>query len=244
VLTLWGATHVREVAVRAPHRLEAVLVDGEWVRSCRAMPVWLSELSCPVKEVSAGELCRVGGPDARQVVAVIGPQRQMELDEVMGAPEESRGLLALDGVTDPGNLGALLRSAVFFGISGVLLPEDHSAPMSSTVLKRSAGAAAFCTVVVVRNLRRALSELKEAGFWNYGTVARDGVSLGEEGFAPRTCLVLGGEGTGMRSGVRKMCDVLLSLPGEFESLNVSAFGAVMLYEWHHQKKLDNPISRG
>jgi 23S rRNA (guanosine2251-2'-O)-methyltransferase len=232
------------VAVRAPRRLEAILVDGEWLRSCRLAPAWLAEVACPVKEVSAGELCRVGGPDARQVVAVIRPQQQLELDEVMGDPGECRGLLALDGVTDPGNLGALLRSAVFFGMSGVLLPEDNCARMSSTVMKRSAGAAAFCRVVTVRNLRRALAELKEAGFWNYGTVASGGVSLGQQEFVPRTCLVLGGEGTGMRSGVRKVCDVLLSLPGEFESLNVSAFGAVMLYEWRHQKKLDKPISRG
>jgi 23S rRNA (guanosine2251-2'-O)-methyltransferase len=138
-------------------------------------------------------------------------------------------VLALDSVTDPGNLGAIVRSAVFFGAAGVVLSEHDCAAVNAAVVRRSAGAVFKCRVARVPNLSRALARMKEAGFWVYGTFPAEGRPLPEVRFEAKSVVVLGAEGKGVRPGVRKQCDFPITLAGGFESLNVAAFASVVLY---------------
>ena len=141
-------------------------------------------------------------------------------------------VLALDGVTDPHNLGAVLRSAAAAGVDGVLLPERRSAAVNETVVRASAGTAGRVPVCRVVNLGRALDDLKQAGAWVYGLAAGEGSQsyLGEA-FDRATVLVLGAEGEGLHLKIRERCDGLLHIPmpGGVESLNVSAAAAVALF---------------
>lgn len=141
-------------------------------------------------------------------------------------------LLALDGVTDPHNLGAILRSAAGAGVDGVILPERRSAAVNETVVRASAGTAGRVPVCRVVNLGRSLDDLKEAGAWIYGLAAGEGSrSYLEESFDRATVLVLGAEGEGLHAKIRERCDGLLHIPmpGGIESLNVSAAAAVALF---------------
>ena len=142
-------------------------------------------------------------------------------------------LLALDGVTDPHNLGAILRSAAGAGVQGVILPERRSAAVNETVIRASAGTAGRVPVCRVVNLGRSLDELKEAGAWIYGLAAGEGSrSYLQEPFDRATVLVLGAEGEGLHLKIRERCDGLLHIPmpGGIESLNVSAAAAVALFQ--------------
>jgi len=141
-------------------------------------------------------------------------------------------LLVLDGVTDPHNFGAILRSAAGAGVDAVIFPERRSAQINETVVRASAGTAGRVPLVRVVNLGRALDELKEAGAWIYGLSAGEGsCDYLEESFDRPTALVLGSEGEGLHQKIAERCDGLLRIPmpGRIESLNVSAAAAVMLF---------------
>jgi 23S rRNA (guanosine2251-2'-O)-methyltransferase len=141
-------------------------------------------------------------------------------------------VLALDGITDPHNLGAILRSAAAAAVDGVLLPERRSAAVNETVVRASAGTAGRVPVCRVVNLGRALEELKEAGAWIYGLAAGEGSQdYLKEPFDRATVLIMGAEGEGLHLKIRERCDGLLHIPmpGGIESLNVSAAAAVTLF---------------
>lgn len=144
-------------------------------------------------------------------------------------------VLVLDEITDPQNLGAILRSADQFAVDLVVLPERRSAKLSSTVNKTSAGASAYIPVVVVKNLRRSISELKEAGFWVYGADIK-GTELQNVEFAERSVVVLGAEGKGLGRLILEECDHVVTIPtsGRVDSLNVSVAAGIMLYELRRQ----------
>jgi 23S rRNA (guanosine2251-2'-O)-methyltransferase len=141
-------------------------------------------------------------------------------------------VLALDGITDPHNLGAILRSAAAAAVDGVILPERRSAMVNDTVVRASAGTAGRVPVCRVVNLGRALDDLKEAGAWIYGLAAGEGsTDYLQEPFDRATVLVLGAEGEGLHLKIRERCDGLLHIPmpGGIESLNVSAAAAITLF---------------
>ena len=140
-------------------------------------------------------------------------------------------VLALDGITDPQNLGAILRSAEQFGVDLVLLPARRSAKVNATVEKVSSGASNYISTLTVTNLRRALEELKKSGYWIYGT-DMEGVPLWEADLQGKSVLVMGSEGKGLGELIRRECDSLLRIPtsGKVDSLNVSVAAGVVLYE--------------
>lgn len=157
--------------------------------------------------------------------------------EALAAQVARRGpaalVLALDGVTDPHNLGAILRTAAAAGADGVVLPERRSAAVNETVVRASAGTAGRVPVCRVVNLGRALDDLKEAGAWVYGLAAGPGSQdYLQEPFDRATVLVLGAEGEGLHQKIRERCDGLLHIPmpGGVESLNVSAAAAVATFQ--------------
>ncbi|MBP1625752.1 MAG: rRNA ((2251)-2'-O)-methyltransferase RlmB [Holophagaceae bacterium] len=155
-----------------------------------------------------------------------------ELIEVLKSRGDQALVLALDGVTDPHNFGAILRTAAAAGVDGVVFPERRSAQVNETVVRASAGTAGRVPLVRVVNLGRALDELKEAGAWVYGLAAGPGSrNYLEEAFDRSTVLVMGAEGEGLHQKIQERCDGLLRIPmpGGVESLNVSAAAAVVVF---------------
>ena len=142
-------------------------------------------------------------------------------------------LLILDGILDPRNLGALLRTAEAVGVGGVILPKRRSASLSPLVEKAAAGAVAYVPVCQVENLVRALAAIRETGYWLVGLAPDARQTLYDLDLSGKIALLLGGEEKGLRSLTRQKCDFLVTIPmlGKLESLNVSVAGAVALYEF-------------
>jgi len=141
-------------------------------------------------------------------------------------------VMVLDSIQDPHNFGALCRSAHCFGVDAIIFNKDQSAEVNATVCKTSAGAVEYLTLIRVTNLARSLDELKENGFWCYGTEGSARDTLNSTKFADRTAIVLGSEGSGMRRLVREKCDLMfkIAMVGSFDSLNVAQAGTVIAYE--------------
>ena len=170
------------------------------------------------------------------VLAVVAAIEPIGIDELLALPlstPEPPFFLALDGVEDPRNLGALVRSAGAAGCHGVVVPRHRSAPLSAVAVKASAGALQHVPVAEAVNLARALEHLREAGLWCIGLDAESDASLFEIDLADEpVCVVVGGEGAGLHRLVREACDVLVRIPmaGHVESLNASVAGALALFE--------------
>ena len=165
------------------------------------------------------------------LVIEVEPLEEAWLDEVLTGAAERALLLVLDQVTDPHNLGAILRSAAAFGAIGIVTQDRHSPPESGVVAKAASGALERVPWVRVVNLARALDEIGEAGFWRIGLAGDAGEALKDALGPPRVALALGAEGPGLRLNTREHCDALARLPisDTVESLNVSNAAAVALY---------------
>jgi 23S rRNA (guanosine2251-2'-O)-methyltransferase len=171
------------------------------------------------------------------VVAEVTPYPYADAAELLAAPDPF--IVALDEVTDPQNLGAVIRTAECAGATGVVIPERRSAEVTGAVAKTSAGAVEHLPVARVRNLADFLGEAKAAGCWTYGAAAGARTRYDGPDYTGGVVLVLGAEGRGLRPRVADACDELVSLPllGRIDSLNVSAAGAVLMYAIL-QKRLD------
>jgi 23S rRNA (guanosine2251-2'-O)-methyltransferase len=173
------------------------------------------------------------GATHQGVVAVGAAHSYAELDDVLA---EARLLVVLDGVEDPHNLGAIIRTAHAAGASAVIVPDRRAAGLTETVAKAAAGALEHLPLVRVGNLNQTLEELKKRGFWIYGLDERGGQLYNEMDYAQPTVLVLGGEGHGLHELVKKHCDALVRIPmaGAIASLNVSVAAGVVLFEWRRR----------
>jgi 23S rRNA (guanosine2251-2'-O)-methyltransferase len=175
-------------------------------------------------------LDRLAGTPAHQgVVAMGAPQRYAELDDV--APS-AQLLVVLDGVEDPHNLGAIVRTAHAAGAGGVVIPERRAVGLTDVVAKAAAGALEHLPVVRATNINRTLEQLKERGYWIYGLDERGAEDYDAVDYHAPTVLVFGGEGKGLHEQVRKHCDVLVRIPmeGHIPSLNVSVAAGIVLFE--------------
>jgi 23S rRNA (guanosine2251-2'-O)-methyltransferase len=168
------------------------------------------------------------------VAARVEPYPYSGLGEILASPGPL--VLVLDGVTDPRNLGAVLRAADGAGASGVVIPKDKAVGVTAAAVKASAGASEHVRVARVTNLKRAVDKMKEANVWVYAAEA-GGTDYTELDLAGRTALVLGSEGRGVRRLVREACDGSVSIPmlGAVSSLNVSVAAAVLAYEARRQR---------
>jgi 23S rRNA (guanosine2251-2'-O)-methyltransferase len=196
------------------------------------------EAGVPVAEVPAADFDGLAPASLpHQGVALeAGPVPEVSLESLVPAEGQGAWLVALDGIEDPQNLGAILRVADAAGVAGALLPERRVAPLSPAVGRASAGALEHLPVARVTNLARALHLLKDRGFWIHGAAPDAGADLYETPdrlFDPRLVLVLGAEGRGLRPGVRAAVDTLYRIPmrGQVASLNVATAAAVVLFEW-------------
>lgn len=193
------------------------------------------ESNVTVKRVERFELDKMAGNTNHQgvVAQCLAPEKTISLSELLNSTDAGcRFFLVLDGVTDPHNFGALIRSAVAAGCQGIIVGKDRSCPLTAVVEKTSAGATAHIPVCRVTNLSRALDDLKSAGVWVYGLAGEESRCLYDVDLAGDIALVAGSEGKGLRPIVRKGCDALLSIPmvGAIQSLNVSVATGIALFE--------------
>jgi 23S rRNA (guanosine2251-2'-O)-methyltransferase len=187
----------------------------------------------PVVMAEAPDLGRMVPHDAphQGVVIEVEPLEEVWLGDLLADAPEKAVLLVLDQVTDPHNVGAILRSAAAFGAVGIVTQDRHSPPESGALAKAASGALERVPWARVVNLARALEEMAEAGFWRIGLAGEAATDLKDALGPKRVALVLGAEGPGMRSNTREHCDALARLPisRNVESLNVSNAAAVALY---------------
>ena len=174
------------------------------------------------------------------VIAIAAVREYATVEDILAAAREKGEaplIVVCDELSDPHNLGAVIRTAYCAGAHGVIIPKRRSAGLTAVVAKTSAGAVSHLPVAKVANLTACLKELKEAGVWVYGTAADAKQSLYQADLRGPAAIVIGSEGTGMSRLVRETCDVLLSIPmrGDLNSLNASASAAIMLYEAVRQR---------
>lgn len=176
------------------------------------------------------EMVLLLGPDSvHQGIAIeVEPLEQPFLEEVIRG---DRPLIILDQVTDPHNVGAILRSAAAFDAAAVILPKDHSPAETAVMAKSASGALDIVPLVTVTNLAASLREIQEAGYWVAGLTGNASTSFADAKLGTRTCLVMGAEGKGMRRLTEESCDILVKLPisARMESLNVSNAAAIALF---------------
>jgi 23S rRNA (guanosine2251-2'-O)-methyltransferase len=198
-------------------------------------------ISIPVRFLPRVELDRMAGTGAHQgVVAVTSAKQYTDLDDVLAAKRGQFSLVVvLDGVEDPHNLGAVLRTADAAGADGVVIPERRAAGITGTVAKASAGASEHLPVAKVTNISRTLEDLKSKGLWIAGLDERGPQSYDKVDYKMDCAIVLGAEGKGLHDLVKRKCDFLVSIPmlGKVSSLNVSVAAGVMLYEVARQRRI-------
>ncbi|HET7604530.1 MAG TPA: 23S rRNA (guanosine(2251)-2'-O)-methyltransferase RlmB [Sphingomicrobium sp.] len=224
---LWGR-HAVAAALDNPERK---VVRAWATRETAAFMQFPKDVAVTLAE--APDLGRLVPHDAphQGVVIEVEPLEDAWLDGILGGADERAVLLVLDQVTDPHNVGAILRSAAAFGAVGIVTQDRHAPPESGVVAKAASGALERVPWVRVVNLARALEEIAEAGFWRIGLAGDADMELKEALGPPRIALVLGAEGAGLRPNTREHCDALARLPitDVVESLNVSNAAAVALY---------------
>ena len=203
------------------------------IAACRSAGV-------PIRFEPRDQLTRIARTAAHQgVVAMAAQKKYDDLDGILAHKRaEFHFVLLLDGVEDPHNLGALMRTADAAGADGVVIPERRAVGVNATVAKASAGASEHIPVAKVTNIGRAIEEIKAQNIWVVGLDERGTQSYDEVDYKMHCAIVLGAEGHGLHEQVRKKCDFLVSIPmlGSVPSLNVSVAGAVVMYEVVRQRR--------
>ena len=233
--SIWvtGRHPVEELLASATQRARKVLLSDTVPRETRAgfekrgKELALPCHTCPRQEWER----RTGEREGGGIAAEIAEYVYAGMEEWISALPGMARVFLLDGITDPGNLGGILRSARGFSFDGVVLPSDRSCPVTGAVFRASAGAAAHVPVVQVTNLVRAIERMQEAGFWLYAAEGTEGTDLSAFAPAKRTAIVLGSEEKGIRRLARERCDGAVRIPMApgAESLNVSVAAGIIAY---------------
>ena len=243
--TVYGVGPVRELVTRKPKSVLAVWVDPKRAEKSSGDPVAQIVIAAraagiKVEDRDRQTLDRTAGEDARHqgVVAWLGAYEYVQLEDLI-IEGEPAFLVALDGVEDPRNLGAIMRSAYLLGVGGVIIPEHRSAQVTSIVAKASAGASELLPIACVGNLVRALEQLRDLGLWRVAVHSEhDAQPIDQIDGTMPLVLVLGAEATGIRPLVAKNCDFHAMLPMERSavgSFNVSVAASLALYEMRRQR---------
>jgi 23S rRNA (guanosine2251-2'-O)-methyltransferase len=192
----------------------------------------------PVDRVEPAALDRLAGGAAHQgIAAEVGRPRPLDLADLVAGAKSPALLLVLDGIEDPQNLGAILRTADAAGVDGIVRQTRHAAPLAGAAVKASAGAAAHVRLAEVVNIARAVDELKDAGIWTVGLASEAEQRYDRSDLTVPVAFVVGAEGAGLRRLVRERCDWLVSIPmhGHVGSLNVSVAAGIVLFEARRQR---------
>jgi len=247
-MLVYGIHAVDALLRRNPHTVDQVLLqDGRDDKRLKALLALAQNQGVSVERVSREELARLVEGRHQGAVARVaasdaegGGGLQWREPELLRHVQAKAGpvlLLVLDGVTDPHNLGACLRSADAAGADAVIVPRDNSASMTPVVRKVASGAAEALPLVTVTNLSRTLEALKGSGVWLFGAAGEAEKSIYNSDLTGSVALIMGAEGRGMRRLTREHCDHLISLPmtGSVDSLNVSVAAGVCLFEARRQR---------
>jgi 23S rRNA (guanosine2251-2'-O)-methyltransferase len=241
---LTGIHAVRE-ALEAGHALDRIVIArGRQDTRVEEIVQLARERNIPLRFEDRTQIDRLAGSkDHQGVVAVAAARAAANLEDILAAANAAAGhgqkglIVLLDGVEDPHNLGAIIRTALACGAHGVIIPERRSAGLTDTVARASAGALAHLRVAKVTNLAQTMEELKEAGYWLIGLDEDAEKSYTEADYTSPVGIILGGEGKGLHDLTRKRCDFVVSLPttGPVKSLNVSVAAGVVLFEALRQR---------
>jgi 23S rRNA (guanosine2251-2'-O)-methyltransferase len=241
--TLCGINPIREALEAGRGSLETIWVaEGKGGKRIREILALAEQCGIPVAVVAEPRLTEATGITAHQgLVAFSVPTRLLTLEDLLTrlmAQDPIPPVVILDGITDPRNLGAIIRSAAAFGTGGVILPMRRAAGITATVAKAAAGGLEHVPLVQVTNVSRSVERLKQAGFWVVGADERAEVPCTSFVFPAPLGLVLGGEGKGISFLVKRHCDALvrIPLPGRLHALNVSVAAAVLFYEVMRQQE--------
>ena len=230
-MSILSGIHPVAEALRANHPLERlVIAQGAGGPRLQEIIDLARRASIPVRFEPRNQLDRLAGTPAHQgVIAMGAAKKYADIDSAAA----SQLVVVLDGVEDPHNLGAIIRTAHAAGAGSIVIPERRAASVTDVVAKAAAGALEYLPVARVTNINRALEELKERGFWIYGLDERGEESYDRVEYGSPTAFVLGGEGKGLHEQVRKHCDQLIRIPmaGKISSLNVSVATGIVLFEW-------------
>ncbi len=249
---LFGINPVLEKLKASPHDISKILIaSGSSAAVLRGVDAQARGLGIRISFVPPELLDRLSDGQRHQgVVAEVVDYSYLSFADLLKAISSHSGLvwiLILDGLTDPRNFGALLRTAESVGIHHIVIPKDRAVAVTSTVIKASAGAAHYLSIYRATNLRRAISDLKELGFWIVGLDIKAPESIYDRVYPQRLGIVLGSEGGGIRPLILRECDFLASIPmrGKIASLNVAVAGAVFLYELVRQAhRIDKEGTKG
>ncbi len=238
---VYGLHAIGAVIERSPERLlELWMAQPRDDARARALKERALAVGIRVQPASSESLAKLVGDVAHQgAVAAIRPLKAWDEHELVARLSQINDplLLVLDGVTDPHNLGACLRTADAAGVHAVVIPKDRSAAVDAVARKVAAGAAEFVPVATVTNLARVLELLKERGIWVVGTDGEAAQTLYQADLKRPLALILGAEGSGMRRLTRERCDFVVRIPmaGQVQSLNVSVAAGVALFEARRQR---------
>ena len=238
---LEGRNAVSE-ALKSGRTIDKVFVsDGDTDRSLQRLAAQAKEAGAVVVPVDRRKLDAMSTTRAHQgIIALAAAHAYCSIDDILeeaAARGQSPLIVICDELSDPHNLGAILRSAECAGAHGVIIPKRRSVGLTATVAKASAGAVEYMKVARVTNISAAIAELKEKGVWVFGTAAEGSIPMYKADLTVPAALVIGNEGDGMSQLVRKNCDVMVSIPmnGKISSLNASAAASILLYEAVRQR---------
>lgn len=240
---LWGVHAVRAAWLNPDRRCQRLWLTESGIQTFEKTIAEGKDLLLKrpdFKKMERNDLERLLPPGSvhQGIVLEAAPLHSPALHEIIGGDQPPELLLMLDQVTDPHNVGAILRSAAAFGVGAVIMTERNAPGTTGVLAKSASGALEHVPIVHVVNLARAMDEVQEAGYWRAGLAEEGTKDLSELDLSGRTVLVLGAEGEGLRQLTRKKCDELARLPtgGAIGSLNVSNAAAVALYEVRRQRK--------
>jgi 23S rRNA (guanosine2251-2'-O)-methyltransferase len=231
--------HAVEEALAAGRALDRIVIArGRHGERVEAVVQLARSKSVPVRFEERSQIDRLAGTREHQGIAALAAAKPaLELEDLLAAKTPQGLLVLLDGIEDPHNLGAIVRTALAAGANGVIIPERRAVGLTDTVERASAGALAHLPVARVKNLVRAMEEMKEAGYWLIGLDERADQKYTEADFSGQVGIVLGSEGEGLHELTRKRCDFLVSIPtsGPVRALNVSVAAGVVLFEVVRQR---------
>ena len=229
-------------ALKSGRTVDKVFIaDGEIDRGLQRLAAEAKQAGAVVVPVDRRKLDAMSFTHAHQgVIALAAAHVYYSIDDILqGAADRGEAPLIVicDELSDPHNLGAILRSAECAGAHGVIIPKRRSVGLTATVAKASAGAVEYMKVARVTNVSAAIAELKEKGVWIFGTAAEGSIPMYKADLTGPTAIVIGNEGVGMSQLVRKNCDVMVNIPmaGHISSLNASAAASILLYEAVRQR---------
>ncbi|MFH0807356.1 MAG: 23S rRNA (guanosine(2251)-2'-O)-methyltransferase RlmB [Elusimicrobiota bacterium] len=246
-MIIYGRNPVLEALKTRPREINKILLSknasGENVKKIQELA---KTAGIPYTFIDIQKLDKLSNYKNHQGIAAMALAKEyMPLEELIEQAKKSDNpsLCLLDDVTDPQNLGTILRNACFFGIMGIVIPKRNSAGLTETVEKVSSGALEYVPVAQVSNIAYTIDKLKEEGFWIVGADTNDGKNIRETEILKPAAFVLGSEGSGLGKLIKQKCDLLIKIPpntnssGNVSSLNVASASAIMFYEFNKTNKI-------